>query len=92
MPIDNGKKYQKKFNNLIVLENDLYVKSKDEYEAYEAVFVLRPDSIVRSAGLSRPVTNFKMRLISAFCENHSNSQVIDAADLGAIATLSLIHI
>ena len=85
MPIDDGKKYQKKFNNLIVLENDLYVKSKSEYEAYDAVFVLRPDSIVRSADLSGPVTDFKMRLISAFCENHSNAQVIDAAGLGAIA-------
>jgi len=61
------------------------VKSKNEYEAYDAIFVLRPDSIVRSADLSGPVTDFKMKLISAFCENHSNAQVIDAAGLGAIA-------
>ena len=86
MPIDDGKKYQKKYNNLIVLENDLYVKSNNEYEAYDAVFVLRPDSIVRSADLSGPVTDFKMRLISAFCENHANAQDIDAAGLSAIAT------
>ena len=68
-----------------MLENDLYVKSKNEYEAYDAVFVLRPDSIVRSADLSGPVTDFKMRLVSAFCENHANAQDIDAAGLGAIA-------
>ena len=66
---------EKKYNNLIVLENDLYVNSKNEYEAYDAIFVLRPDSIVRSVDLSGPVTDFKMGLVSAFCENHSNAQV-----------------
>ena len=45
MPINDGAKYQKKYNKLIVLENDLYVKSKNEFEAYDAVFVLRPDSM-----------------------------------------------
>jgi hypothetical protein len=85
MPMDDGKKYQKKYNDLIVLENDLYMKLNNEYEAYDAVFVLRPDSIVRSADLSRPVTDFKVRLISAFCKNHANAEVIDAAGLGAIA-------
>ena len=85
MPIDDRAKYQKKYNKLIVLENDIYVKSKDEYEAYDTVFVLRPNSIVRSADLAGPVTDFKMGLISAFCENHANAQDIDAAGLGAIA-------
>jgi len=85
MPIDDRAKYQKKYNKLIVLENDLYVKKKDEYEAYDTVFVLRPNSIVRSADFAGPVTDFKMGLISAFCENHANAQDIDAAGLGAIA-------
>ena len=85
MPIDDRAKYQKKYNKLIVLENDLYVKKKDEYEAYETVFVLCPNSIVRSADLAGPVTDFKMGLVSAFCENHANAQDIDAAGLGAIA-------
>ena len=85
MPIDDRSKNQKKYNKLIVLENDLYVKSKNEYEVYDAVFVLRPDSIARSADLSGPVKDFKMRLVSAFCENHANAQVIDASGLCAIA-------
>ncbi len=85
MSIDDRAKYQKKYNNLIVLENDLYVKSKNKYEAYDAVFVLRPDSIVRSADLAGPVIDFKMRLVLEFCENHANAQDIDAASLGAIA-------
>ena len=85
MPIDDRAKYQKKYNKLIVLENDLYVKKKDEYEAYDTVFVLRPNSIVRSADLAGPVTDFKMGLVSTFCENHANAQDIDAAGLGAIA-------
>jgi len=85
MPIDDRAKYQKKYNKLIVLENDLYVKKKDEYEAYETVFVLCPNSIVRSADLAGPVTDFKMGLVSAFCEKHANAQDIDAAGLGAIA-------
>ena len=59
MPIDDNKKYQKKYNKLIVLENDLYVKSKNEYEAYDTVFVLRPDSIVRSADLSGASDRFQ---------------------------------
>ena len=85
MPMDDGKKYKKKYNNLIVLENDLHVKSRSQYEAYDSVFVLRPDSIVRSADLSGPVTNFKVGLVSAFCENNTNAQDIDVAGLGAIA-------
>ena len=31
------------------------------------------------------VTDFKMGLVSAFCENHANAQDIDAAGLGALA-------
>jgi deoxyribodipyrimidine photo-lyase len=85
MPIDDRAKYQKKYNKLIVLENDLYVKRKDEYEAYDTVFVLRPNSIVRSADLAGPVTDFKMGLVSAFCEKHANALDIDAAGLGTIA-------
>ena len=38
-------------------------------------FVLRPDSIVRSTDLAGPVTEFKMRLVSAFCENNANAQI-----------------
>ena len=44
-----------------------------------------PDSIARSADLAVPVKDFKIRLVSAFCENHKNAQVIDAAALRAIA-------
>ena len=68
-----------------MLENDIYAKSKSDYEAYDAVFVLHPDSIARSADLAVPVKDFKIRLVSAFCENHKNAQVIDAAALRAIA-------
>ena len=85
LPIDDYANYQKKYNNLIVLENDIYAKSKSDYEAYDAVFVLHPDSIARSADLAVPVKDFKIRLVSAFCENHKNAQVIDAAALRAIA-------
>ena len=85
LPIDDHANYQKKYNNLIVLENDIYAKSKSDYEAYDAVFVLHPDSIARSADLAVPVKDFKIRLVSAFCENHKNAQVIDAAALRAIA-------
>ena len=85
MPIDDCAKYQKKYNNLIVLENDLYVKSKSEYEAYDAVFVLRPDCIKRSANLAGPVADFKMGLVTAFCEIHTNAQDIDPAGLAARA-------
>ena len=85
LPIDDHTNYQKKYNNLIVLENDIYAKSKSDYEAYDAVFVLHPDSIARSADLAVPVKDFKIRLVSAFCENHKNAQVIDAAALRAIA-------
>ena len=84
--VDDRSKYKKKYDKLIVLENDLYVNSKDEYEAYDAVLVLRPDSILRSADLAGPVTDFKMGLISAFCENHLNSQDIDTPGLRAMAT------
>ena len=85
LPIDDHAYYQKKYNNLIVLENDIYAKSKSDYEAYDAVFVLHPDSIARSADLAVPVKDFKIRLVSAFCENHKNAQVIDAAALRSIA-------
>ncbi len=85
LPIDDHANYQKKYNNLIVVENDIYAKSKSDYEAYDAVFVLHPDSIARSADLAVPVKDFKIRLVSAFCENHKNAQVIDAAALRAIA-------
>ena len=85
LPIDDHAHYQKKYNNLIVLENDIYAKSKNDYEPYDAVFVLHPDSIARSADLAVPVKDFKIRLVSAFCENHKNAQVIDAAALRAIA-------
>ena len=85
LPIDDYANYQKKYNNLIVLENDIYTKSKSDYEAYDAVFVLHPDSIARSADLAVPVKDFKIRLVSAFCENHKNAQVIDATALRAIA-------
>ncbi len=85
LPIDDHANYQKKYNNLIVLENDIYAKSKSDYEAYDAVFVLHPDSIARSADLAVPVKDFKIRLVSAFCENHKNAQVIDAAALRSIA-------
>ncbi len=85
MPLDDHAKYQKKYNKLIILENDLYVKTKHEYDAYDAVFVLRPDAVVRSADLARPVIDFKMGLVSAFCEIHANAQDIDAAGLRAMA-------
>ena len=85
MPLDDHAKYQKKYNKLIILENDLYVKTKHEYDAYDAVFVLRPDAVVRSADLARPVIDFKMGLVSAFCEIHANAQNIDAAGLRAMA-------
>ena len=85
IPLDDREKYQKKYNKLIVLENDLYMKSKHEYDAYDAVFVLRPDAVVRSADLAQPVTDFKMGLVSAFCEIHANAQDIDAAGLRAMA-------
>ena len=85
LPIDDHANYQKKYNNLIVLENDIYAKYKSDYEAYDAVFVLHPDSIARSADLAVPVKDFKIRLVSAFCKNHKNAQVIDAAALRAIA-------
>jgi deoxyribodipyrimidine photo-lyase len=85
MPLDDHAKYQKKYNKLIILENDLYVKTKHEYDAYDAVFVLRPDAVVQSADLARPVIDFKMGLVSAFCEIHANAQDIDAAGLRAMA-------
>jgi deoxyribodipyrimidine photo-lyase len=85
MPLDDHAKYQKKYNKLIILENDLYVKTNHEYDAYDAVFVLRPDAVVRSADLARPVIDFKMGLVSAFCEIHANAQNIDADGLRAMA-------
>ena len=86
MPINDHAKYQKKYNKLIVLENDIHTKYKNEYEAYDAIFVLRPDSILRSADLAGPVTDFKMGLVLEFCENFANAQDINVAGLRAIAS------
>ena len=85
LPIEDRARYQKKNNILIVLENDLHMKSKIAYEAYDTIFVLRPNSIVRSADLAITVTDFKTGLVTAFCENLANAQDIHAADLSAIA-------
>ena len=85
MPIDDHANYQKKYNNLIVLENDLYLKNEEFYAAYDAVYVLRPDSVVRSVDIAGAVTDFKMGLVSAFCEICPDAQIIDAAELQQIA-------
>lgn len=85
LPIEDRAKYKKKYNNLIVVENDLHMKSQISYEAYDTIFVLRPDSIVRSADLTVSVTDFKTGLVTAFCENLTNAQDIHAADLSAVA-------
>ena len=84
-PIEDHAKYQKKYNNLIVLENDLHMNSKILYDAYDTIFVLRPNNIVRSADLATSVTDFKTGLVTAFCENLANAQDIHAADLSAMA-------
>ena len=85
MPIDDHENYQKKYNNLIVLENDLYLKNEEFYAAYDAVYMLRSDSVVRSVDIAGAVTDFKMGLISAFCEICPDAQIIDAAELQQIA-------
>lgn len=85
MPIDDHANYQKKYNNLIVLENDLYLKNEEFYAAYDAVYVLRPDSVVRSVDIAGAVTDFKMGLVSAFCEICPDAQIIDSAELQQIA-------
>ena len=85
MPINDHANYQKKYNNLIILENDLYLKNKEFYAAYDAVYVLRPDSVVRSVDIAGAVTDFKMELVSAFCEICPDAQIIDAAKLQQIA-------
>ncbi len=85
MPIDDHTNYQKKHNNLIVLENDLYLKNEEIYAAYDAVYVLRPDSVLRSVDIAGAVTDFKMGLVSAFCEICPDAQIIDAAKLQQIA-------
>ena len=85
MPIDDHANYQKKYNNLIVLENDLYLKNEEFYAAYDAVYVLRPDSVVRSVDIAGAVTDFKMGLVSAFCEICPDAQIIDTAELQQIA-------
>ena len=85
MPIDDHENYQKKYNNLIVLENDLYLKNKEFYAAYDAVYVLRPDSVVRSVDIAGVVSDFKIGLVSAFCEICPDAQIIDAAELQQIA-------
>ena len=85
MHIDDHANYQKKYNNLVVLENDLYLKNEEFYAAYDAVYVLRSDSVVRSVDIARAVTDFKMGLISAFCEICPDAQIIDSAELQQIA-------
>ena len=84
-PIDYNERYQKKFNKLIVLENDLYLNDKDFYDAYDSVFVVRPGSIDRSVALAAPVLDFKTDLVTAFCENCGNAELIDASALVTMA-------
>jgi hypothetical protein len=85
MPIDYNERYHKKFNKLIVLENDLYLNDKDFYDAYDSVFVVRPGSIDRSVALAAPVLDFKTDLVTAFCENCGNAELIDASALASMA-------
>ena len=85
MPIDYNERYHKKFNKLIVLENDLYLNDKDFYDAYDSVFVVRPASIDRSVALAAPVLDFKTDLVTAFCENCGNAELIDASALVTMA-------
>ena len=67
------------------MENDLYLKNEEFYAAYDAVYMLRSDSVVRSVDIAGAVTDFKMGLISAFCEICPGAQIIDAAELQQIA-------
>ena len=85
MPIDYNARYHKKFNKLIVLENDLYLNDKDFYDAYDSVFVVRPGSIDRSVALADPVLDFKTDLVTAFCKNCGNAELIDASALETMA-------
>ena len=85
MPIDYNERYHKKFNKLIVLENDLHLNDKDFYDAYDTVFVVRPGSIGRSVALADPVLDFKTDLVTAFCENCGNAELIDASALASMA-------
>ena len=85
IPIDYNERYHKKFNKLIVLENDLYLNDKDFYDAYDSVFVVRPGSIDRSVALAAPVLDFKTDLVTAFCENCGNAELIDASALATMA-------
>lgn len=85
IPIDYNERYHKKFNKLIVLENDLYLNDKDFYDAYDSVFVVRPGSIDRSVALAAPVLDFKTDLVTAFCENCGNAELIDASALASMA-------
>jgi hypothetical protein len=85
IPIDYNEIYHKKFNKLIVLENDLYLNDKDFYDAYDSVFVVRPGSIDRSVALAAPVLDFKTDLVTAFCENCGNAELIDASAWASMA-------
>jgi hypothetical protein len=85
IPIDYNERYHKKFNKLIVLENDLYLNDKGFYDAYDSVFVVRPGSIDRSVALAAPVLDFKTDLVTAFCENCGNAELIDASALASMA-------
>ena len=85
IPINYNERYHKKFNKLIVLENDLYLNDKDFYDAYDSVFVVRPGSIDRSVALAAPVLDFKTDLVTAFCENYGNAELIDASALKTMA-------
>jgi hypothetical protein len=83
--INYNERYHKKFNKLIVLENDLYLNDKDFYDAYDSVFVVRPGSIDRSVALADPVLDFKTDLVTAFCKNCGNAEPIDASALETMA-------
>ena len=85
IPINYNERYHKKFNKLIVLENDLYLNDKDFYDAYDSVFVVRPGSIDRSVALADPVLDFKTDLVTAFCKNCGNAELIDASALETMA-------
>ena len=45
--------------------------------AYDAVYVLRPDSVARLVDIAGAVTDFKMGLVSAFCDICPDAQIID---------------
>ncbi len=85
MPIDYNERHHKKFNKLIVLENDLYLNDKSFYDVYDSVFAVRPGSIDRPVALAAPVLDFKTDLVTAFCENCGNAELIDASALASMA-------